>query len=199
VSDNTDCDDTDATVYPDAPELCDGIDNNCNGQVEDDVDADGDGFTPCGGDCNDTDPDINPDACDIKKDGIDQDCDGVDRTKGKPCPDSGGGCSDDLDGDGYVSKACGGDDCNDADPLINPGAAEICGNTIDENCDGNVNEGCGGGCSDDLDGDGHISIDCGGDDCDDTNPNIYPGHPDKGGRWGRDGVDNDCSGAPDDG
>ncbi len=34
VEDNTDCDDTNDTVYPDAPELCDGYDNNCDGEVD---------------------------------------------------------------------------------------------------------------------------------------------------------------------
>ena len=57
-------------------------------------DDDGDGFfaeTGCGTalDCNDFDPGINPAACDIKSDGVDQDCDGVDRTRGKPCPVTG--------------------------------------------------------------------------------------------------------------
>jgi serine protease AprX len=59
------------------------------------TDADADGFfaeVDCGSelDCNDSDSGINPAACDIKNDGIDQDCDGVDRTNGKRCPDSGG-------------------------------------------------------------------------------------------------------------
>ena len=59
------------------------------------TDIDGDGFfadAGCGGqlDCNDLDAGINPAACDIKRDGIDQDCDGSDRTKGKGCPTSGG-------------------------------------------------------------------------------------------------------------
>ena len=34
VSNNTDCTDTDATIYPNAPELCDGLDNNCDGYVD---------------------------------------------------------------------------------------------------------------------------------------------------------------------
>ena len=55
------------------------------------TDRDGDGYFAEGGtcgpvDCNDTDPNIHPGACDILKDGIDQDCSGKDRLRGKPCP-----------------------------------------------------------------------------------------------------------------
>ena len=84
-------------------------------------------------DCDDTAATTNPGACDIKGDGIDQDCDGKDRTKGKPCPDAGGGgtdpppppdgdtggvegkgktCSDGLDNDGDGSIDCGDSDCD---------------------------------------------------------------------------------------
>ncbi len=57
--------------------------------------------------------------------------------------DPGGGCTDDIDSDGYISEACGGTDCNDLDNTINPGAAEVCDNGLDDNCDGTVDEGCG--------------------------------------------------------
>jgi Thrombospondin type 3 repeat/Putative metal-binding motif len=56
----------------------DGIDDAC------DNDADGDGFTQ-GVDCNDYNANINPDVCDIRWDGVDQDCDGTDRLIGRPC------------------------------------------------------------------------------------------------------------------
>ena len=53
---------------------------------------------------------------------------------------------DDQDGDGYVpTNACGygkQGDCNDNSVAINPGAAEICGNSIDDNCNGQVDENC---------------------------------------------------------
>ncbi|MBR9675883.1 hypothetical protein GOV05_02635 [Candidatus Woesearchaeota archaeon] len=54
----------------------------------------------------------------------------------------------DNDGDGYYQFISGGPDCDDT-PIsgfnVNPGQTESCGNLIDDNCDGNINEGCGGG------------------------------------------------------
>jgi len=50
-----DCNDDQAAVFPGADELCDGLDNDCNGLV-DEGDADGDGYPRCAGDCNDADP-----------------------------------------------------------------------------------------------------------------------------------------------
>ena len=95
-------------------------------------DIDNDGYYAeegCGTelDCVDYDAAINPGACDIKGDGIDQDCDGKDRTKGKACPSDGGDtggtdpvgsegkgktCTDGIDNDGDGSIDCGDSDCS---------------------------------------------------------------------------------------
>ena len=56
VADGTDCDDTDATIYPGAFERCDGLDNDCDSSTpEDEQDSDGDGVMTCAGDCDDGD------------------------------------------------------------------------------------------------------------------------------------------------
>ncbi|MBI4685852.1 MAG: transglycosylase SLT domain-containing protein [Nitrospirae bacterium] len=92
------------------------------------------------------------------------------------------------DNDGYTT--CNGD-CDDTNPNIRPGAPEICGDLKDNNCNGQVDEGC---CVDN-DGDGHYAISgsCpAGDDCNDNNAAIYPGANEI-----CDGIDNDCNGQKD--
>ena len=51
-----------------------------------------------------------------------------------------GACPDD-DGDGYTDEICGGEDCDDADPAIHPGVAEVCTDGVDNDCDGLVDGG----------------------------------------------------------
>ncbi len=106
---------------------------------------------------------------------------------GPPCVD--------RDGDGYL--ACAGD-CDDANPLVHPGAQDLVGDGIDNDCDG-VN-------GQDRDGDGHEAAAVGGDDCDDANPLVHPGQlspPDQDGDrayawvaldWNCDGVVTDAPG-----
>ena len=115
---------------------------------------------------------------------------------------------EDLDGDGYHGDACGqGDDCDDADPDVNPGQVETC-NGVDDDCDGEVDEQDADGCtlySRDDDGDGYgvtgdVSCLCAAaapydaivdGDCDDAGPDVNPGAPET-----CNGVDDDCDGAP---
>jgi hypothetical protein len=151
-----DCNDDDATIYPGAPELCDGLDNDCNGAVDDNpvcfVDADGDGWTVSGGDCDDADAAIHPGAPEVC-DGKDNDCDGMMDEgicdDGDPCtidfcqagacmhvPDP--TCDADMDGDGWSIR---NGDCDDMDPTVHPGAPEVC-DGIDNDCNGQVDEGC---------------------------------------------------------
>ncbi|MDQ7087737.1 MAG: MopE-related protein, partial [Acidobacteriota bacterium] len=108
------------------------------------------------------------------------------------------GCDD--DGDGYCDETmtiegtpdtcpAGGGDCADDDDTRHPGAEEICGNLIDDDCDALTDR------ADpdlDKDGDGYGAGACGGD-CDDSNPAIHPGAVDTDG----DGTDNDCDGVVD--
>ena len=107
----------------------------------------------------------------------------------------------DNDGDTYKSNV----DCDDNDPAVNPGAAEICDNGIDDDCDGAIDgadSDCGGGCTptenpevscsdgidNDCDGDiDDADSDCGGGCTVTENPEVSCS----------DGVDNDCDGAID--
>jgi len=159
---DVDCDDADAGVNPGvaeagaAEEVCgDGVDNDCDGFVDDEelacrpctVDADCDDGNACTDDaCNDGSCVVtnNTDPCD------DQD----DCTVDDVC--SGGTCSGtllDADGDGYAEESCGGGDCDDADARVHPGATEgpagdaTCSDGIDNDCDGGIDAGGDAGCS----------------------------------------------------
>ena len=73
-----DCDDSNATAWPGATELCDGIDNSCQGLDPGELDLDGDGYMACSGECDDDEPTTFPGAWEGAFDGIDGSCDGVD-------------------------------------------------------------------------------------------------------------------------
>lgn len=77
----TDCNDEDPMIHPGQPEVCDGLDQNCNGEVDEGFDSDRDGYTTCGSgdasraDCRDDDPNVHPGADELCN-GADEDCDG---------------------------------------------------------------------------------------------------------------------------
>jgi hypothetical protein len=164
-----DCNDRDHTVHPGATETCNGVDDNCDGVVDDGFDRDGDGATNAdacldGTDCDDGDATVFPGAPEVPYDGIDQDCNGSDLI--------------DVDGDRYDYTF----DCDDNDPEVHPGATEVPKNGKDDDCDGvEANDG---------DGDGHDDEAFGGDDCDDLDPDVHPGARD----YWNDGLDTDCDG-----
>ena len=157
-----DCNDGDPAVNPGASEVCDAVDNNCDGTVDEGSDLDGDGYTTCAGDCDDSLSAINPGATELC-DGVDNNCDGTTDE------------SVDADSDGVT--VCAGD-CDDSDDAVYPGAAELC-DGVDNNCDSVVDEGF------DLDGDGYTT--CAGD-CDDNDAFINPDATE----MCTDVVDNDC-------
>ncbi|MBX3249334.1 MAG: putative metal-binding motif-containing protein [Myxococcales bacterium] len=165
------------------PEMCNGMDDNCNGQIDDGLmagcwqDNDGDGYAPASAlamgiclpatgmcppmftarqpntranqDCDDTDASVNPGATEV--------CDGRDNNCSGTVDDLPPGCWVDNDGDSYPPNGAAATcrpaagcpvgyttrapsmatwDCNDNDPAINPGAAEVCDGR-DNNCSGN--------------------------------------------------------------
>lgn len=170
VTNSSDCDDNDANNYPGNTEICDGQDNDCDGLIDEGTssttyyaDSDNDGYgnpsvfvsqcsQPSGyvtnsGDCDDTDPGVNPGASEVC-DNIDNNCnsqidEGVTTTYYL-----------DNDNDGYgdpnnSTAACSApanyvansQDCDDNDSNINPNASETC-DGVDNDCDGITDEGC---------------------------------------------------------
>ena len=137
-----DCNDNDNSINPGSTEVCDNIDNNCDGLIDEGVqnnyyrDNDNDGYgnslesiLACSAtpgyvsnnlDCDDSNANISPSVIEIDYNGIDDDC-------------NSSTLDDDLDQDGFYTLT-GIIDCNDNNPVVNPGATEILSNGIDDDC-----------------------------------------------------------------
>jgi len=234
-----DCDDWSAAVNPGATEVCDEQDNDCDGQVDEnvmvtfynDIDNDGygvdtktiqdcwqlsddgnwvppDGYASNVGDCDNFDPTTHPgilfDTCDE----ADNDCDGDIDEDDPPLDYYIDGDGDGFGTTGIAQNTCdppfgyapNTDDCDDNDGLTNPDAPERCDGE-DNNCNGKIDDKVVKVWYPDNDGDGfgdsaQSTKDCNppanyfpiGEDCNDTDPNIYPGGVEL-----CDTIDNNCN------
>jgi len=220
----TDCDDSDALTFPGNSEVCDADhDEDCNPTTFG-PDGDSDGFAgteccngdACGADCDDTSDTVGPsgtESCNL----VDDDCNGT-IDEGVQTT-----CFVDADGDSYAAVGaapmmactCGAGftatapsmaaDCNDSSITVNPAVPEVC-NTIDDNCNGMIDEGLGTTYYRDLDGDGRgatasgtivscsmpVGYAAANNDCDDGCAACYTGAPDV-----CDALDNNCNGVID--
>ena len=196
-----DCDDFDASVYPSANEVCNGVDDNCDEDVDEGfTDSDGDGDADCidldddedgveDSDDNcafvgnpaqlDTDADGSGDACDPDLDGdgvqnAPDNCPALANVNQADADDDGIGdaCDPDLDGDGTPNEA---DNCL---TIPNGDQANLDGDAYGDACDA------------DVDGDGAKPP----TDCDDLDGDVYPGADEA-----CDGEDNNCDGSTDSG
>ncbi|HEU0032981.1 MAG TPA: MopE-related protein [Kofleriaceae bacterium] len=137
-----DCDDNNGSVRPGKVEICDGVDQDCDGKIDETFDMDGDGFSTCSEDplvrdCDDSRVNVHPGAperCGAAGtgNGIDDNCNGfVDETC-NPC--------DPTDNDGDGKSECQGD-CDDTNPNVSPGLPEAC-DGVDTDCNKFTTKNC---------------------------------------------------------
>ncbi len=186
-----DCDDTATAINPAATEVCDTVDNDCDGSIDEGVtityyaDVDGDGYgddlsttqscstvptgyLPFGGDCDDGASQTFPGAATL---------------------DSTIDCMKDSDFDNYgdetiTGTVIAGTDCDDGVTAVNPGAIEVIGDAVDNDCDAATLDTTT--TTTDVDGDGYPAA----TDCDDGDATVNPGEVEV----SLDGIDNNCDG-----
>jgi hypothetical protein len=172
-----DCDDADGSVYPGAPQICDGLNNDCDHPNWPDIsdtnegDDDGDGLSECAGDCDDASDAVYPGAEQVC-DGLNNDCSDPSWPSVQP---------NELDGDDDGAPECA-DNCPDAP---NPGQFDADSDSVGDACDN---------CPDAPNpGQFDADSDSVGDACDNCPTAWNIGQSD----WDHDGVGDACD--PDDG
>ena len=212
-----DCDPTDGEVFPGSQELCDGVDNDCDGEADGEdaldttpwfADADGDSFgdpaderwgcEPPQGyvmddlDCDDADPGVHPGAWEYCSTAADDDCDG--EANEASARDVATWYLDaDVDGYGRDSFSLAACDQPSQMVALSTDCDDLDPLTFpgaEETCDGADND-CDGTTDErDADGDGAVDEACGGDDCDDGDASVSPAATEV----CDDGTDQDCDG-----
>ncbi len=212
LAEGTDCDDADAAIHPGTDELCDSVDQDCDGTVDEDAvdapawyrDADRDrwgaddnisygcsqpsGYIATPGDCDDGDRTVSPSAAE-ECGGGDEDCDGATDEEGAV---GGELWYPDVDGDGYGDDDGAVQSCSEPAGMIAvPGDCDdadaiVHPDALEIDCSDPTDYNCDGSVgSDDLDGDGWAAC----EDCDDADAARSPDAEET-----CDGADEDCDG-----